>query len=518
MRRPYLLPHAAIAAFCIGLMLPLLAGTPSTNDAPALTAAAGKARPTSRTFKSARIDGVPHVRQQPDFCGEACVAMALGWLKEAHVSQNDVFAASGLDPVEGRGCCASDLLNALLTLGFKPGSKAECWQRINADNAEAELQDRFAELHADLRAGHPSIVCMHYDDSPETTEHVRLIVGYDSDGDEVLYHEPAEDDAAYRRMPRKQFLKLWPLKYKPREWTAIRFRLKPGDLDLPEPARPRRRTLIVDGREKQVPVVAFSAADYAQHVRRLRHRYPMDDMTVLIEEPFVVVGDESPATVRRYAEQTIRWATRHYRKDYFASDPSRIITIWLLGDKDSYATISRAVSGRAPGTPFGFYLESRDALIMNISTGGGTLVHEMFHAFVPANFPSMPPWLNEGMASLYEQCGERGGRMVGFTNWRLAGLKTAIANKATLRWKDLCDLDIRGFYGPGSGVHYAQARYLCYYLQQKRLLRKFYQAFLAGQAKDPTGYHTLLKVLDVDDPDALLRDWQAWVLALKFPA
>jgi hypothetical protein len=359
---------------------------------------------------------------------------------------------------------------------------------------------------------------MHYDDSPETTEHFRLIVGYDSESDEILYHEPATADAAYRRMSREQFLKLWPLKYKPDHWTAIRFRLKPGELQLPEPTKPRKRTLIVDGREKQVTVVAFSPADYAQHIRRLRQRYPMDGMTVLIEKPFVVVGDEAPAKVRRYAEQTIRWATRHYRKDYFDSDPDRIITIWLLGEKDSYAKISRAVSGRAPGTPFGFYLESKDALIMNISTGGGTLVHEMFHAFVPANFPSMPPWLNEGMASLYEQCGERGGRIVGFTNWRLAGLKKAIANKATLSWKDLCDLDVRGFYGPGSGVHYAQARYLCYYLQQKKLLRTFYKAFLAGQAKDPTGYHTLLKVLDVDDPDALLRDWQAWVLTLKFPA
>ena len=34
---------------------------------------------------------------------------------------------------------------------------------------------------------------------------------------------------------------------------------------------------------------------------------------------------------------------------------------------------------------------------MNISTGGGTLVHEIVHPFIEANFPACPPWLNEGL-------------------------------------------------------------------------------------------------------------------------
>ena len=41
-------------------------------------------------------------------------------------------------------------------------------------------------------------------------------------------------------------------------------------------------------------------------------------------------------------------------------------------------------------TPYGYYSAAHRALIMNIATGGGTLVHEIVHPFVRANFPQMP--------------------------------------------------------------------------------------------------------------------------------
>ena len=42
-------------------------------------------------------------------------------------------------------------------------------------------------------------------------------------------------------------------------------------------------------------------------------------------------------------------------------------------------------------------------MLMNISTGGGTLVHELVHALIRPDFPNVPTWFNEGLASLYEQ-------------------------------------------------------------------------------------------------------------------
>ncbi len=136
---------------------------------------------------------------------------------------------------------------------------------------------------------------------------------------------------------------------------------------------------------------------------------------------------------------------------------------------------------------------------MNIATGGGTLVHEIVHPFVAANFPECPAWFNEGLGSLYEQSGEEDGRIVGYTNWRLHGLQEAIRKKRVPSFKTLCSTTTDEFYEKDRGTNYAQARYLCYYLQQHGLLRKFYHRFYADRKKDPTGYATLQEILGRSD-------------------
>ena len=76
-------------------------------------------------------------------------------------------------------------------------------------------------------------------------------------------------------------------------------------------------------------------------------------------------------------------------------------------------------------------------VVMNIATSGGTLVDEIVHPYMAANFPECPSWFNEGLASLYEQCGEENGRIHGDTNWRLAGLQKAIRSKKLPPFKSL---------------------------------------------------------------------------------
>ena len=258
-------------------------------------------------------------------------------------------------------------------------------------------------------------------------------------------------------------------------------------------------------------------ADYAQHVRTLQVNPPIKGLTYVIEKPFVVASDEGAARANAYARGTVRWATLAFKKAYFKNDPAHIITIYLLGSKKSYRAVAKAISNDPPDTPYGYFSQHARAMVMNIRTGGGTLVHEMFHAFVPSNFPEMPSWLNEGMGSLYEQSGKRNGQIVGFTNWRLAGLQKAIRAKTTVPLKTLTATTTQQFYGRGSGTHYAMARYLCYYLQQKGKLRAFYRDFQKNHATDPTGYQTLVKALGSPDMTRFQASWEAWCLTLRFP-
>ena len=258
----------------------------------------------------------------------------------------------------------------------------------------------------------------------------------------------------------------------------------------------------------------FKKEQFERHVEELKKRLPSKEFTIVVQPPFVVVGDEPASVVQERAEGTIKWAVEKLKQDFFTEDPKEILDIWLFRSAYSYEKHALELFKAKPHTPYGYYSSEHKSLIMNISTGGGTLVHEIVHPFMEANFPACPPWLNEGMGSLYEQCGEQDGHIHGYVNWRLPGLQKAIKAGTVPAFRTLMAMDPNLFYGDRSGVNYAQARYLCYYLQEKGLLVKFYKQFLARREKDPSGFETLKAVLRESDMDQFKRRWERYVLQL----
>ena len=259
-------------------------------------------------------------------------------------------------------------------------------------------------------------------------------------------------------------------------------------------------------------------ADYARHVEALKERLPErgKDFTILVQRPFVVIGDEPPATVRRRAENTVRWAVERLKRAYFDRDPELILDVYLFRDETSYRKHARELFADEPSSPYGYYSPTDRALVMNIATGGGTLVHEIVHPFMAANFPACPTWFNEGLASLYEQSGDQDGEIVGYPNWRLPILQRAIRADTLPSFRDLCGTSTREFYRRDRGTNYAQARYLCYYLQEHGLLSEYYRAFVKNHEQDPTGYRTLATILEEEDMRDFQERWEAFVLELSF--
>lgn len=489
----------------VGLGATVLLGLAGCREpvAPAASNASAPPEPPSSvdapSLASVLIEGIPHVRQKPDFCGEACVEMAAKRLGR-DITQDDVFAQGDIDPALGRGAVTAELARAVGKVGFR---EVNAWTTIDARDPGPGLQAELARVHADLARGVPSILCMHYDDQPSTTEHFRLVVGYDQQTDEIIFHEPAVDAGAYRRMSRTKLLSLWPLKYKEDAWTLIRIPLEPKEWSKPAPA-----------------AAGPTPADYVQHVRALKERIPAGsgDVAIRIEPPFVVIGDSGPAVLEQHATGTVRWAVSKLRADFFDAVPKKVLDVWLFGQKSSYERGVLALTGESPSTPYGFYSPNQGGLFMNISTGGGTLVHEIVHPFVEADFPEAPAWLNEGLGSLFEQSADRGGHIVGLTNWRLAGLQRAIRSGGRVpTFEALAKMSDREFYADDSGVHYAQARYLFYYMQEKGLLVPFYRQFRDARASDPSGYATLTRALGEADMADFQTRWQAYVLTLRYP-
>lgn len=238
----------------------------------------------------------------------------------------------------------------------------------------------------------------------------------------------------------------------------------------------------------------------------LKKKLAGDGFHVVIEAPFVVVTDEGGAALTRRVN-FVKWTTGLIEKDFFAKRPDKLIEIWLFKNERTYRKGAKKYFNDEPDTPFGYYSSEDDALIMNIGPGAGTLSHELVHPYMEANFPAVPAWFNEGLASLYEQPREREGHMWGTTNWRLPGLHAMIRNKSIPKVATLLETSRDGFYDAAYDS-YAYARFLVQYLQDHGKLREFYKKFSAD-TKDRTGKAALAAVLgmDLDAFDPIFRKW-----------
>lgn len=268
--------------------------------------------------------------------------------------------------------------------------------------------------------------------------------------------------------------------------------------------------LIALGVVSSAALAAPTKDELAVRVKELEKKLDGQGFKVVIEAPFVVIGDESLAKVKSRAS-FVRWVVRLIEADYFSKQPEQIIEIWLFKNEKSYRKGAKKFFDDEPSTPYGYYSPQDNALVMNIGPGAGTLSHEIVHPYIEANFPEAPSWFNEGLASLYEQPRERDGHMWGTTNWRLPGLTKMIKNKSLPSVKALLTTTRDGFY-EAEYDSYAYARFLCQYLQDHGKLRDFYKKFVAD--KDTTGQAALEAVLGME-LSAFDPIFQKWALGLK---
>lgn len=251
---------------------------------------------------------------------------------------------------------------------------------------------------------------------------------------------------------------------------------------------------------------------YVGHVQQLSAKLPRG-LTIAQHPPFVVIGQGSRDKVQRVSDRLLGVAVPRLKRTFFARDPE-ITDVWLLDDAVSYAAICRRLFREEPSTPYGFYVHGRRTMVMNLAMGGGTLLHELVHPFMAANFERAPAWFNEGMGSLFEATELREDELVGVLNWRLPGLKQQLRDGSFIGLRNVLMLQEEEFYAARDGDSYAAARYLLFYLQERGQLARYYREFRDAAEQDPSGMATLQRVLEEPDFAAFEARWTSWVLAL----
>ena len=263
-------------------------------------------------------------------------------------------------------------------------------------------------------------------------------------------------------------------------------------------------------------LAAPETADESQRIREEIRKELGDGFHVVEVEPVFFVASNAGRTTLDACRGTISRVTGYLSKKLFTKQPTLPIRVFLFRDKETYEEYCEKTYGRPPGTPFGFYMSQERKMVMNIATGSGTLAHELVHPLLAEDFPGVPSWFNEGFASLFEQSrATSAGKMRGLVNWRLPALRQALRSRAGVPLEALLKTTAAEFYGDNRGIHYAAARYLVLYLQERGLLERFYREFRKGFQEDPTGRKTLERVTGIELKE-LQRLWRRWVLALRW--
>jgi hypothetical protein len=240
-----------------------------------------------------------------------------------------------------------------------------------------------------------------------------------------------------------------------------------------------------------------------------------EDCQIIVRAPYIVGGNLTEMQLVRHYRETIVPTARALSTMFFDTTPDRPVVILLFSDAKSYRAHAQQLDGRQQANFHGYYVKKNRRVILNLATGNGTLAHELTHMLAHFDFPAMPEWFDEGLASLFEQSEFSADelRLQGISNWRLPHITSVIREDRLPRLEAF--VSARRVRPDQQAIDYAYARYFCLYLQRRRLLEPFYRKFRRTVETDPNGLQTLRNLLQVDSLAEVEQDFRNWVLDLS---
>ena len=152
--------------------------------------------------------------------------------------------------------------------------------------------------------------------------------------------------------------------------------------------------------------------------------------------PFVLATRSSHSSEQLQAIAAMLGVFRQFLiGTYEMAVPESLITVYLVPDSYELRRLAENIHGiRVTDLAIGYSYQD-DLSVVGAIPGPviGTLLHELFHLMVRADFGDVPAWLDEALASLYEVSKQSNGRFEGTENWRRKVLERFWDRRPTVR-------------------------------------------------------------------------------------
>jgi hypothetical protein len=232
---------------------------------------------------------------------------------------------------------------------------------------------------------------------------------------------------------------------------------------------------------------------------------------LVVRAPFVLAGDMPTARLVRLHDEIIAPVSRALQMTYFEHKPNQPIKIVVCATEERFHQLARDWDGHHDGAYHGYYQRDKRRILLDLGVGNGSLAHELTHALTQCDCEDLPEWFDEGLAALHEDAAfsvlEKG--LVGLPNWRCRITQQAFQSGQLLSFDDF--VRPMEFRTGNVEIRYAMARSVCLFLQEQRLLAKFYKELRVRDQRDVSGSGTLCRVLQVDDISEAERRFQQWL-------
>ena len=214
---------------------------------------------------------------------------------------------------------------------------------------------------------------------------------------------------------------------------------------------------------------------------------------VFVSERFAIgsISNHSDSDLVEIA-RLLEKALNYFVNNYNVRVPKHYFNVYLVPDGRQIRDLGKYLHGLSVKRGTIGYSFKDDLSVTSVVRGpyAGTLKHELTHLMVRTNFGDIPPWLDEGLAALFEVSRQEGPELRGLPNWRGQVLEKLwspgnpdVHQVLGMNWKEF---DVHGGSLELQAVHHALARYWILYLQDMGYLGSVYNAFRTRDIRNTT--------------------------------